>query len=430
MALASICLVTASTLLAQDITIKDPGEYNAYQNATTQTDPAAESTALENFLQTYPQSVVKASVLDMLVDIYYQKLKNPDKTVTATTRLLQIDPNNLKAILYSVVVKKSQCAQKADPQTCDDAAALAQKGLTVPKPAAQADADWKKLTDAAYPIFHSAIATDDAVSKKDFKAAEAEYSAELMLYSEPQSETSGLSDTLLLAQAYVQPGAGHDLIKAIWFFARVWDFAPASYKPSIEKSLESAYKSYHGGLDGLDDIKAQAQASIFPPGTYVPKPAPTPAERIHALLADPTTNLNTWALADKETVLAIGTKEDQDKLWALLKDKETPVPGVVIEASTTVIKMAVTDDAKTAKVPDFIVNLKEPLKDADVPAVGFEYKLQPAAELNGTYDNYTQIPGTATTTQTAQIVLRDGFVQPEKKKAPVHKPTPAHHAAH
>jgi hypothetical protein len=28
-----------------------------------------------------------------------------------------------------------------------------------------------------------------------------------------------------------------------------------------------------------------------------------------------------------------------------------------------------------------------------------------------------------------QIVVRDGFVQPEKKKAPVRKPAAAHHAA-
>jgi hypothetical protein len=38
----------------------------------------------------------------------------------------------------------------SDAQTCDDAAALAQKGLTAPKPADTSDDDWKKQTDAAY----------------------------------------------------------------------------------------------------------------------------------------------------------------------------------------------------------------------------------------------------------------------------------------
>jgi hypothetical protein len=73
MALASISLVSAPTLRAQDsdtISIKDPAEFNAYQMATTQSDPKAKASALESFLQTYPQSVVKKAVLDLLMDTY------------------------------------------------------------------------------------------------------------------------------------------------------------------------------------------------------------------------------------------------------------------------------------------------------------------------------------------------------------------------
>ena len=143
-----------------------------------------------------------------------------------------------------------------------------------------------------------------------------------------------------------------------------------------------------------------------------------------------TPDLTTLSLNDKEFILASGSKDDADKLWAVMKDQVTPVPGIVIEASATVIKLAVSQDAKDAKIADFIVNMKKPLEDKEVPAVGFEFGLQPAAELNGTYDSYTQVPATATMTQTAQIVLRDGFIQPEVKK-PVehHKPTAVHHKA-
>jgi hypothetical protein len=72
--------------------------------------------------------------------------------------------------------------------------------------------------------------------------------------------------------------------------------------------------------------------------------------------------------------------------------------------------------------------LKKPLEDKDIPAVGFEYKIPPATALVGTYDSYTQVPATATLAQTAQIVLRDGEILVEKKKAaPVHKPAAGHH---
>ena len=430
MALASMTLVIAPKLQAQDsgqITIKDPAEFNAYQMFSTQTDPKAKISAGEDFLKKYPQSVVKSAVLDALVDAYYGT-GDADGTVSAASRMLQVDPNNLKAILYSVLIKKGQCAKNSDQQTCDDASALAQKGLQVTKPAATADADWQKLTHAAFPIFHSAMALDDGV-KKDWKGTQDEYSAELKMFSDDESTKQGLGDTLLLAQAFSQPGSTQDLKMAVWFYSRVWDFAPAQYKTQIEPKLEYYYKKYHGGLDGLDGIKQQAQSSTFPPGGVVKiDPAKSPAEQIHDLLAS--TDPNTLALADKETVLAMGSKEDADKLWALVQGKETQVPGIVIAATAEQIQVAVTQDAKDAKVADFIVNLKKPLTDAEQKIVvpGFEFKTAPAAELVGTYDTYQQVPATDKTSQAASIVLKDGeFVPAEKKKPaavhhPVHKP--------
>ncbi len=433
MALASVSLVVAPTLRAQDnsgtIQIKDPAEYNAYQMFSTQSDPKAKAAAGEIFLTTYPQSVVKSAVLDELINTY-QSLQEPDRTLNAASRLLQIDPNNMKAIFISVFIKKQQCGKTSEAQACDDAAALAQKGLSAPKPASATDEDWNKQKAALYPVFHSAIALDDAISKKDFKAAQDEYIAELNLLSEDQRKTTGLNDTLLLAQAYSQPGPAQNLPNAVYEYARVWDFAPQNYKGQIEPKLEYYYKKYHGSLDGLQDIKTQAQASALPPGNFKIDPAKSPAEQIHDLLAS-TPDLNTLALADKETVLALGTKDDADKLWALLKDKQTPVPGIVIEATGSQIKVAVTQDAKDAKVADFIVNLKTPLTEAESKLYqpGFEFKTQPAAELDGTYDSYTQIPGTATAAGSAQIVLRDGFIQPEKKKPVARKPAASHRRA-
>lgn len=432
-ALASMSFVVTPSLRAQDqsqITIKDPAEYNAYQMFSTQTDPKAKAAAGESFLQSYPQSVVKSAVLDQLVDAYWAQ-QDQDKTLNAASRLLQVEPNNLKATLYSVIIKKGQCAKSNDTQTCDDAAALAQKGLALTKPAATADAEWQKLTHAAFPIFHSAIAAADTV-KKDYKGAQSEYTEELKLYSDEESKSAGLNDTLLLAQAYSQPGDTQNLPLAIWFYSRVWDYAPAQYKAQIEPKLEYYYKKFHGSLDGLDAIKQQAQATTFPPAGFSIKPAPSPAEQIHDLIAQ-TPDLNSLALADKETVLAMGSKDDADKLWALLQGKETQVPGIVIEATADQIKMAVTQDAKDAKVPDFIVNLKKPLTETELKTVqpGFEFKTQPDWELVGTYDTYRQVPATPTTSQAAEIVLKDGEVIPAVKKPAARKPAahrsrPAH----
>jgi hypothetical protein len=540
MAVASLSLVSMPALRAQDasqITIQDPAEFNAYQNAITQTDPGQKAAALEGFLQTYPQSVVKKAVLDQLIDSY-QAVSQPAKVIDAATRLLQVDPNNMKAIFISVYIKKQQCGATLDASgvatdsaTCDDAAALAEKGLVAPKPAATTDADWAKLTGAAYPAFHSAIAFDDAVSKKvpaagvtppkmvccDFANAIKEYTAELMLYSPTACTTPGpcLADTLQLAQAYAKPGDSKDEVKAVWFYARAWDYAPANFKGQIEPQLEYWYKRYHGTLDGeaaitqqIQAIEAQAQATLFPPAGFTIAPAPTPAELAHHAYTsgDP----KTLGLEDKEYILANGSDADATGLWALLKGQATPVPGIVIsdpatvlhisvtttaavkpkdfvvkltnpvacsavpepptelkvadaqayivangvkadtdamgdvltdtpahihkisvEPSISTVNVAVTQDAKDAHTADFTVTLKEPLSCKDAPASGSALGLQPAIELDGTYDTFTHTAAAGTTAASAQIVLSDGFIQLEKKAGPVHhtvKPSPAHKA--
>ncbi len=466
MALASLSLVPTPTLRAQDqsgtIQIKDPAEYNAYQMASSQSDPKAKAAALDDFLTKYPQTVVKKLVLDDLLGTY-QQLGDQDKTLDTANKLLQVDPSNLKAIYISVFIKKMQCAKTSDQATCDDAAALAEKGLAVQKPDGVAADVWKQQTDATQPFFHSAVAVDDIVAKKDPGGAVDEYKKELMMYP-PQATQIGsaLGDTLQLALAYVKlqlvdaqaardaltkakatPGdaslaaaakaandkANQDYLFAAWFFARAWNFAPANFKSQIEPQLEYYFKKYHGNLDGLNDLKTQAAATVFPPASVSTSftVAPTPEEQIHQLIAT-TPDLNTLALADKETVLSIGSKEDADKLWSLLQGKDTPVPGTVIESSATQIKVAVTQDAKDAKTADFIVNLKEPLADKEIPAVDTELKLlkDGGPELDGTYDTYSQIPASTSAPASAQIVLKDGILQ-TKKAAPVHKPAAGHH---
>jgi len=343
-----------------------------------------------------------------------------------------------------------------------------------------------------------------------------------MLYSPQDCAQPGacLVDTLQLAQAYSKPGDSRDEVKAVWFYARAWDFAPPAYKTQIEPQLDYRYKHYHGTLDPdaaitqqINAIKAQAQTTLFPPADFKIAPAPSPQELADKYCAVGPDDLKKLALGDKEFILANASNECTDRLWGVMKDQPTPVPGnvisapatvlkiavttaaspkpkeyvvkltnsvacsavpvpptelkikdaqdyilangvkadtdamgdvltetpahlhkIAIEPSVTVINMAVTQDAKDSQHPDFTVNLKEPLACKEAPAAGGVLGMQPAMELDGTYDTYTKVPAaTGSAGSAAEIVLRDGFVQQEQKKAaPVHhvpaKPAAGHHA--
>jgi hypothetical protein len=396
MALAGMCLVFTPAIEAhgQTIQIQDPAEFNSYQNATTQNDPAQKCAALESFLKAYPQSTAKSTALAQMMDCYSQS-NQPDKLLSAATRLLQIDPNNIQAIFASVYVKKALCGKavdpsgaSTDPQTCDDSAALAQKGLAIPKPASTSDADWKAMTANYYPIFHSAIAYDDMVSKKDPAGAIKEYTTELMLYAPDDCAKPGpcLVDTLYLAQAYSKPGDSRDEVKAVWFYARFWDFAPPAYKAQVEPQLDYRYKHYHGTLDGdaaiaqqISAIKAQAQATLFPPAGFTIAPAPSPQDLANKACAVGPDDLKKLNLEDKEFILVNGSQECTDRLWAVMKGQQTPVPGNVITDPATTLKVTVTT-AASPKPKEYVVKLTNSVACTALPAAPPELKVKDAQD--------------------------------------------------
>lgn len=411
LAVATMVPAVAPYAIAQDqgaqsnqITIKDPAEYNAYTNATGQATPAAKAAAIESFLTQYPNSVVKKEMLEQLVGAY-QATGDVSKTYDAAKRLLQVDPNNLRALTFVVYVGKAQA--NGDQAKLDDAAANAQRGLAATKPDSINQADFDKLKSTATPIFYSAIAADD-LAKKDYKDAISALGSELK--SEQPAQTTqqpSLADTYYLGTAYVQEDP-KDLVNGIWFLARAAQYLPDPYKTNAEKAAEYWYNKYHGSMDGFDQIKQLAHDNVFPPDSYKPVPAPpppSPQDLAHQAVTS-TPDLKTLALTDKEFVLANGSPDDAQKVWAVLNGVTTEVPGTVISATADSVQLAVSDDAKQSQKADFTINMKTPLKDVPAPGTSVTYI--------ATFDSYTQNP--------PMIILKDG----ELKPAPVVHHTTTH----
>jgi hypothetical protein len=415
MASAQAAAAPANQAQAGQITIKDPAEYNDYTNATSQSTPAAKAAAIEAFLTKYPNSVVKKDLLVQLMTIY--QATDLNKTLDAATRLLAIDPNNLRALALSVYIEKNQAAQKTNPADAqpilDKAAQQSTTALAAPKPADLSDADYQKLKAATTPIFEGALALD-AENKKDYPGAIDAFKKELASYADPNATTSGpaLNDTYLLGLAYTQE-TPPDYPNAVWYLTRAAHFAPAQAQPQIEKAAEYFYKKYHGGMDGFDAIQQQVQTSLNPPDSYKPvaaPPPPSPADQAHQAVVS-TPDLKTLSLADKEFVLFNGSQEDAAKVWAVLNDgKPVEIPGKVIQATADSVQIAVTEDNKAANKADLTINMKEPLKT--IPVVGADIT------LDGTFDSYTQNP--------PMIILKDGT---PKAAAPAAR-RPVHHTAH
>jgi hypothetical protein len=399
-------MVYAQAAAAGSITIKDPAEYNAYTNAVGQSTPAAKAAAIEAFLTTYPNSVVKTEMLQTLMLAYQGDMT---KMLDAADRLLAADPGNLRALATSVYIETTQAKQKTTPADAqplfDKAAAQAQTGLSASKSAGMSDADYQQLKTATVPIFDSAIAQDDQ-NKKDFAGATAAFTNELKAYPSPTQTQSGpgLNDTYLLGQAYAQE-TPPDLKNAVWYLTRAAQYAPPQAKPTIEKAAEYFYNKYHGSMDGYPAIQALAQANLFPTPDYNPTaapPPPSPADLAAQTVAS-TPDLKTLSLGDKEFILFNGKPEDAEKVWAVMKGQRVQVPGMIISATADSVQVAVTEDSKQSKKADFTINMKTPLKT--VPAIGV------TVTYDATFDSYVANP--------PMITLIDG--EPPAKAAPAHR---------
>lgn len=377
-------------------------EYNAYNSAITQTTPQTKAPALEAYLTAYPQSAVKADVLQQLM-IAYSGF-DPAKTLDAADRLLQVDPNNIRALTFEVYFRKTQADQATDATAkqapLDQAASYAQKGLAASKPKDMSDDDFKKITDSAYPIFYSAIGTA-ALNRKDSPTAIDNFKKELAAVPLAQTQQPGpvLQDTYFLGLAYLQSNPP-DYINCTFYVTRFTAFAPEPYKTQLAPTATYCYKKYHGNAEGYAAVQTAAQANLNPPADFKITPAPSAAD-IADQTVKSTPDLGTLALSDKEFILQNGKSDDADKVWATVKGKTVEIPdATVITAADSVITAAVSDDAIQSKTADFTFNMKEPLKT--VPTVGSKIT------LTGTYSSYSKGGGAASTTSSSGTASTSG----------------------
>jgi hypothetical protein len=392
-------------------------EYAAYNNANTQTTPAAKAAAFEAYLKAYPNSAVKADVLNQIL---FADSATGDEaaTLSAADRLLAIDPNNLRALTFEVYYRRADADKLTDAAAkqaaLDKVAAYAQQGLSTTKPKDISDDDFAKLKKAADPVFESAIADDD-LTKKDNADAIAALKKEID-GNEPDTEHASqtLQDVYVLAQAYYT-STPPDFLNCAWYATRAATFAPDAYKPTIQPLATYCYKKYHGSADGYDAMQAAVKTMLDPTPDFLAsvKPAPKPEDLVATLVAS-TPDLATLALGDKETALQYGKPADAEKVFDSVKGKSVEFPGVtVVSATADQLVLEVSDDAVASKTPDFTVNMKEPLKT--IPAAGDKIT------VDGTYASYTASP--------LMITMSDGFIVPAKKPAPaVHHPV--HHTSH
>ena len=256
--------------------IKDPAEYNAYVGAVQQKDPTAKISGLEAFMAQYPNSVMKEDALELLM-VSYQQTNNQAKMLDTAQRILQVNPNNLRALALLAYIKRSQ-AEAGGPdaqKNLTDGAQYAERGLqalqTAPKPDGTSDADFTKMKTQMSVIFNG-VTGMAALQAKNYPQAQQR------LREAVQADPNDLRNVYPLALADLT-GTPPNTVEGLFFIARAANLATGAGQTQIESYGKSQYVKYHGSDQGWTDVMAAAKANPMPPAgftvvQYVPLPLP------------------------------------------------------------------------------------------------------------------------------------------------------------
>jgi tetratricopeptide (TPR) repeat protein len=381
--------------------IKDPAEYNAYVSAYSQKDPAAQISGLEAFLTQYPNSIMKAQALEILMSAY-QQTGNP-KVADAAQRLLALSPDNVKALV--VLAFNERYAQKwADAKQHAEHALEVLPKWTKPDGVPQADFDKQK---SSFVTIMNSVAGFAALQLKDYA------DAQKYLRAAVEADPNNVDNVYALATALLPPSTPPDPVIGLFFIARAVNLAPATAKDTIKNFGHNRYVRYHGGEDGWNELLAQTATTPLPPAGFTIKPAPTPAEQAHKMVQDTVDSegklhpekmdFATW-----EFILSSGAQADQDAVWNAIKGVAVAMNGTVIGTTPTEFMIAGSEDDIEAKKADITLKFEDkvPLKMIPKDGASFDFAGEPAS--------YTPNP--------FMMTMEKGKLVSAKPTTPAHKP--------
>jgi len=393
--------------------IKDPAEYNAYVNAIQQPSPQTKAQNLEAFVQTYPNSVMKEDALEQLM-VAYQQGGDAQKTIDTAGRVLQANPNNIRALALLAYNYRAVASQGGPQmqQNLQQAQQYGQKGLqaltNMPKPDGMSDTDFTKLHNQTGAIFEGAVGFA-ALQQKDYPTAQKNLRDAVAEESQPN-----IMDIYQLATADLEAKPMNP--EGFWFIVKASQLAQGAGQAQILDYGRKKYIRYHGLEDGWNDLVKQAQASqsIMPPAGFTvaaAPPPPSPAEQAADLVKSK--NPKQMNFAEWELVLSSGNQAAADQVWNTIKDKPVRLGAQVITASASKIMLAGSSDDIDTKTADITLTMEKPLPAKLIPAVGS------MMEFRGTASSYSASPFMLTMTEGA---LLDKSGNPVTTAAPVHHP--------
>jgi tetratricopeptide (TPR) repeat protein len=377
-------------------TAKDQVEYGLMTDFSKEADPVKKLPILDKWTEKYPDTAFKQERNYYYMDTY-------SKVAT-------------KGVQPNATPDAVDAAQKAAQTLIDKADVFFSAENKLPN---VTDAQWAQAKDQILMQAHGTLATI-ASNKKDYPTAEEEYK-KLIKMNEGNAFMFSLLANTIMAEKKIDRYP-----EAIYYYARAVSLAGPgaitqdSVKKPISDYLTKIYTNYHGGPDGLDDVKAKAVTSAFPPADFHIMSVTEISMKANASAEE-------FAKSFPEIMIWRGLKDQLtgaggDDYFKNMKDAEiTGLKGKVVEQigqkELTISMDYATPD--TEKKAELTMKFETPLKGTVEPGTVLTFAAVP--------ESYTKDPFMVVVTAEKAKVdgLGDAAGAPETKKAAPKKKAPA-----
>ena len=319
---------------AQRGSFTNPAEYDSYMAALNTKDPARRAQAMEVFIAWYPGSALRLDAHEQAISAW-QAANQPGKADVLVARLLQVDPDNVRALANRAYVGQ--------------------------------------VKEQMAGVFNGVLGFA-ALQAKDYDKARDYYRQAV------EADPANLQDVYQYAVAQLE-GSPVDAL-GFWYGARSIAIARAAKNDpaaqDIDRYVRSRYSVYRGSEEGWDGIVSRVANETAPPANFkksIPR-AMTPPDRALEILEDNEPAKLTpaqWVLVLRHRDVSPANKRAAEAVWKALGDRQQggqrlKLPFKVITATPERIEGAITDEAQAGDVVEVDVTMMRPL--SPLPAVG------------------------------------------------------------
>ena len=353
-----------------------PGEYNNYLSAINTPDLTARAQAIEIWLTWYPYSVLRAGAFEAAMAAW-QSAGNPAKADAVAMRLLQSDPDNVRALANRAYSGRAR-AMAGEEAALAPAVTAAQRGVLAmskwQKPASLSEAEFSTVKLQVLAVFDGTLGYA-ALQAKDYLHARKHFLAAVSVEPDNLQDCYQLSVALLEGQPPDPQG--------FWYALRAASLARAAKNgvagESIEKYTRSWYLHYHGSDEGWDRLVSRvASGDKRPPNDLSSTITRALTASEAAVQMANVVNLSALSFGEWEFVLAHrdDSPDNQaaaEKVWKAIGEKQRggarlKLPVKVIAASPERLEAALAEQNQSSNTADIEIAMAHELRP--MPAAG------------------------------------------------------------